>query len=253
MTALKTTACLLLCACFLLASFGCRAKPAPDAGFLDNPKLMTASKDVPFNRAWSNPNYRDKRYTEIYIAPVNTDYVMAQNLWENATIAAINREDVQKNVHMLGDYLRNAFIKAAEKDPTKKFKVVDQPGPDTLILEMAIVQLVPSKSELQAASYVTWIPTAVMVAGSVVTQSEDQGKGMIAMEARTRDGGTGEITSMFADREHPPTAIVDLKSLFWWEPAKPICDGWARQFMAMQTNPKGKKIDEIPNFQLLVW
>ena len=92
-----------------------------------------------------------------------------------------------------------------------------------------------------------------MIGTSAVTKSEDQGKGVIAIEARTRDGGSGEITSMFADREHPPTAIVDLKSLFWWEPAKPICDGWARQFIELANHPKGKKIGEIPNFQLLVW
>ena len=58
---------------------------------------------------------------------------------------------------------------------------------------------------------------------------------------------------MFADRQHPPTAIVDLKALFWWEPAKPICDGWARQFVEFQTSPAGTKIKEMANFQLLVW
>ena len=73
------------------------------------------------------------------------------------------------------------------------------------------------------------------------------------MEARTRDGGSGEIVSMFADREHPPTAIVDIKALFWWEPAKPICEGWAKQFVELETSPKGTKVKEISNFQLLVW
>jgi hypothetical protein len=253
MTNDKLTASLTLCACLLVASSGCRAKPAPDAGFLKDPKLMTARTEVPFNRAWVNPKYRDKHYWEIYVAPVNTDYVMAQNIWEKASVARLNRDDVNKNVHMLADYLREAFIKAARNDRTRKFRVVDHPGPGTLILEMAIVQVVPSKSVLQAASYASWIPTAVMVGASAVTRSEDQGKGVIAIEARTRDGATGEVSGMFADREHPPTAIVDLKALLWWEPAKPICDGWARQFMATQTYPRGKKIDQFPNFQLLVW
>jgi hypothetical protein len=43
------------------------------------------------------------------------------------------------------------------------------------------------------------------------------------------------------------------RALFWWEPAKPICDGWAKQFVAMEGNPKGSKFEELPNFQLLVW
>ena len=242
----------------ILLSLGCRAKPAPDAGFLEDPKLMKAEKDVPFDRIYVSPKYRDKSYTEIYVAPVNTNYVMAENIWERATLANFSESEVRKNIAMLADYQRDAFIKACQKDPNKKFKVVDKPGPNTVILETAIVQLVPSKVELQAIGLVPFfflgaITTGVEYGASSATHSEDQGKGVIAMEARTRDGGTGEVVSMFADREHPPTAILDIKSLFWWEPAKPICDGWARQFVELENHPHGKKIQEIPNFQLLVW
>ena len=120
------------------------------------------------------------------------------------------------------------------------------------------MQLVPSKSELQALSLVPvgffgLFGTGVMAGTSTLTQSEDQGMGVIAMEGRTRDSASGEIVCMFADREHPPTAIVDVKALFWWEPAKPICDGWARQFVEFQTSPPGTKIKEMSNFELLIW
>jgi len=245
-----------LIACLLAA--GCRASPAPDSGFLHEPKLMKADKGVPYNRMYVNPTYAERTYTEIYVAPVNTDYVMAENIWERATLASFSKEDVKKNVAMLAEYQRNAFIKACRDDATRKFKVVDKPGPNTLVLEMAIVQLVPSKAELQALSlvpvgFVGLIGTGVMAGGSLLTHSEDQGKGVIAMEGRTRDGSTGEVVWMFADREHPPAALLDLKALFWWEPAKPICDGWARQFVELQNHPKGTKIEEIPNFQPLVW
>jgi hypothetical protein len=245
-----------LAACLLLV--GCRASPAPDSGFLPDHQLMKADKDVPFNRVYVNPKFKDTHFTEVYVAPVNTDFVMAENIWEKATLANVNKDDVKKNVDLIADYMRNAFIKAFQNDPKKRFKVVDRPGPDTLILETAIVQLVPSKSELQALSlvplgFVGLIGSGVMAGGSTLTHSEDQGKGVIAMEGRTRDAATGEVLCMFADRQHPPTAIVDLKALFWWEPAKPICDGWARQFMELQTSPPGRKIKGIPNFQLLVW
>jgi hypothetical protein len=255
----STTGKTLIALSLLVSMFvGCRAKPAPDSGFLQDPKLMQADKDVPYNRIWINPKYHDKTYSEIYVAPVNTDYVMAENIWEKATLAESNKADVKKNIAMLADYHRNAYIKACQNDPKKHFRVVDKPGPNTLILEMAITQLVPSKAELQAIGLVPVRGggvgvTAVEMGASGATHSEDQGKGVIAMEARLRDGSTGEVVSMFADREHPPTAILDLKSLFWWEPAKPICDGWARQFVELANRPKGKKVDEIPNFQLLVW
>src|SRR6266496_3817715 len=197
---------------------GCRAKPAPDSGFLHDPKLMMADKGIPFNRMYRNPKFSDKRFTEIFVAPVNTDYVMAENLWEKATLANVSAEDVKKSVQLLAEYLQHAFVKALESDPKHRFKVVHQPGPNTLVLELAIVQLVPSKVELQALSLVPVgffgvVGTGVMMGGSALTNSEDQGKGVIAMEGRTRDGTSGEVVSMFADREHPPITIVDIKAL----------------------------------------
>ena len=242
----------------ILLLVGCRARPAPDSGFLRDPQLMEADKDVPFNRLYVNPKFQDTHFTEVYVAPVNTRYLMAENIWEQATLANVSEDEVKKNVDQLADYLRNAFIRAFQNDPKRRFKVVDKPGRDTLILEMAIVQLVPSKSELQALSLVPvgfygFIGMGVMAGGSALTQSEDQGKGVIAMEGRTRDGASGEVVCMFADRQHPPTAVLDLKALFWWEPAKPICDGWAKQFVEFQTSPVGTRIKEMPNFQLLVW
>jgi hypothetical protein len=256
MTAFRLTLLLPLIAC--LPSIGCRAKAAPDSGFLRDPKLMQADKAIPFNRMYVNPKFKDKQFTEIYVAPVNTDYVMAENIWEKATLAHVSQAEVKKNTDLLAAYLRKAFIKAAQNDPKKRFKVVGTPGPDTLILEMAIVQLVPSKVELQAlglvpVGFVGLVSTGVMAGASAVTNSEDQGKGVIAMEARTRDGTSGEVVRMFADRQHPPTAFLDIKALFWWEPAKPICDGWARQFVELENSPRGTKIKEIPNFQLMIW
>ena len=133
-------------ACILLF-VGCRARPAPDSRFLRDPQLMKADTNVPFNRLYVNPKFKDTHFTEVYVAPVNTDYVMAENVWEKATLANVNKDDVEKNVDLLANYMRNAFIQAFQDDPKKRFKVVDKSGPDTLILEMAIVQLVPSKSD----------------------------------------------------------------------------------------------------------
>ena len=247
-----TTLASLLGCLFLVA---CRAKPAPDAGFLDQPKLMAADANGPFNRIYRNPKFQAKRFAELFVAPVNINHLMAQNLWEKGTLATMNPQDVRKNIEFLAEYQRLAFIKAAKDDPQKHFRIVDRPGPSTLILEVAIVQLVPSKPELQAASYVPGaglIATGVMVAGSTLTQSEDQGKGVIAMEGRTRDGETGETVWMFADREHPPMAIVDFKALTWWEPAKPICDAWARQFVQLQNAKPGVNVKGKSSFELLV-
>jgi hypothetical protein len=101
--------------------------------------------------------------------------------------------------------------------------------------------------------YVTFIPMAVQMSTSQITGSQDTGKGVVAIEGRIRDGGGGEIIGMFQDREHPADAIVDIKALSWWAPAKKIVDGWATQLVAVANRPPGAVVKDTPTFELLVW
>ncbi|MCY2952590.1 MAG: DUF3313 domain-containing protein [Planctomycetota bacterium] len=236
----------------VMALAGCKATPAPDSGFIEDSSKMKRNPDSPFAKGYWNREVSQKKYTEIYVSPVNTKYVLAQNIWEGANAVQVKEEDIRKALDQMGKYMQDAFKKAAAEDPRKRFVLVDKPGPNTIVLEMAIVQLVPSKAALNALGFITWIPTAVTVVGSSITQSQDQGKGVIAIEARLRDGATGEVVGMFADRECPPTALLDIKAMNWWAPCKAVIDTWAKQFIEVANNP-GKKVSEAKTFELLVW
>jgi Protein of unknown function (DUF3313) len=249
---MKRVTSLLLVAITCL--IGCRARPAPSAGFNEEPSRMTLQpKDAAFQRLYLDPNHKWGGYTQLYVAPVNMHYMMTQSFWEKASEANLSKEDVQKSADQIAEYTRQAFIKAAQNDPKKHFTVVDTPtGPNTLIVETAIVQLVPSKAVLNALGFVSWIPTAVMMGGSTASGSEDQGKGLVAIEGRVRDGASGQVVGEFADRERPPTAIVDIKSLNWWAPARKVIDNWGKQFIALSNSPTGT-VKSSPTFELLVW
>lgn len=232
---------------------GCRASEAPESGFNPNAGLMTKNESTPFQRTYWNKKYDAKAYTEILIAPVNTDYVAAQNFWEKANAANAMPGQDKKDITAVADYTRQSFTRAFTDDPKHRFTVVNSAGSKTLILELAITQLVPSKAVLNAIGYVTWIPTVVSIGGAAASDSQDTGKGVIAIEGRIRDGATGEIIGMFADREHPATAIVDLKALNWWAPAKGIIDQWGKELVAVANRPPGGVVKEAPAFELLVW
>lgn len=232
---------------------GCRATEGPDSGFNSDSHLMTKNEAGPFQRTYWNKKYNSKDFNEIMIAPVNTDYLAAQNFWEKANIANAMPGQDKKDITAIANYTRESFTRAFSDDPQRRFKVVTTAGPKTLILEVAVTQLVPSKAVLNAIGFVTWIPTAVSIGGSVASDSQDTGKGVIAIEGRVRDGGSGEIIGMFADREHPATAIVDLKALNWWAPAKGIIDQWSKQLVAVANRPPGTVVKEAPAFELLVW
>jgi hypothetical protein len=232
---------------------GCRATEAPDSGFNPDSRLMTKNESTPFQRTYWNKKYNQDAYTEIVIAPVNTDYLAAQGFWEKVNVAnAVPGQD-KKDVAAIAQYTHQSFTRAFADDAKHRFTVVNTAGPKTLILELAITQLVPSKAVLNAIGYVTWIPTVVSMTGAVATDSQDTGKGIVAIEGRVRDGASGEIIGMFADREFPATAIVDVKALYWWAPAKAIIDQWGKELVALANRPPGGVVKEAPAFELLVW
>jgi hypothetical protein len=232
---------------------GCKSSEAPASGFNPDQGLMTRDKTMPFQRTYWNKKFDAKSYDEIMVAPVNTDYLAAQSFWEKANIASAVPGQDKKDIVAIADYTRQSFIRAAADDPKHRFKVVNTAGPKTLILELAITQLVPSKAALNAIGYVTWIPSVVATGASVAEGSEDTGKGVIAIEGRVRDGASGEIIGMFSDREHPKTAIIDVKSLSWWAPAKQTIDEWSGQLIAVANRPPGAVVKDAPSFELLVW
>ena len=91
-----------------------------------------------------------KTYNELLVAPVDTHYVMPQNIWEKARSANITHEQIEDAVAKLAAYTQESFIKAASNDPKHRFTVVQTAGPKTPILEVALVQLVASKPALNA-------------------------------------------------------------------------------------------------------
>lgn len=232
---------------------GCKAEEAQPSGFIETPELMSHDPSTPFNRSYWNKKFDPKAYDELLVIPVNTQYVMAQSIWEKANVVNVSPEQVRKDINSIAQYTHQSFVRAATDDPRKRFTVVETAGPRTLVLELALVQVVPSKAALNAIGYVTWIPAVVAAGGSMADDSQDAGKGVVAIEGRIRDGSTGEIIGMFADRERPKTAIVDIKSLNWWAPAKMVIDEWSKQLIALANRPPGAVVKDSPSFELLVW
>ncbi|MDD5063991.1 MAG: DUF3313 domain-containing protein [Phycisphaerae bacterium] len=249
--ALITNIC-LFAGLFILT--GCKAGEVPDSGFNPNPERMSKDANVPFQRTYWNDKFDPRAYHKIFIAPVNTDHVMAQKFWEQMNLANLDKERLQEDVTSMADYTQHSFTRAFMKDPSRRFIVVNVAGPDTLILEMALVQLVPSRAVFAAVGCVfPSIPAVVGMTSGVASKSQDVGKGVVAIEGRFRDGKTGEIIGMFADCEHPKSAILDLKALNWWAPAKVIIDDWSKQLVEAANAQPGATVKDSPAFELLVW
>ena len=92
----------------------------------------------------------------------------------------------------------------------------DSAGPDTVVLEMALVELVPTKA---------WQNTITMAFIGAWSH------GAVAMEARVREGSSGKVIVAFKDREFGKTAALSAADYTWHMHATDIIDDWAKQMV----------------------
>ena len=225
---------------------GCKAAPAPSVGFADSP-AMKNDPTVPYNRFWRKPGLDLTNYNKIYVAEVNTSYMLKMTDWQKGE----RRADIERDVKTVADFTRNSMIKAFRADPSHRFQIIDTPGndPHALVCEVALVELVPSKVVLNALGYAPFfIGTGISVVRTVA-----QDKSFVAFEARTRDAATGEIVMLAADREAEQFAPIDLRGLTWYSDAEGIIDEWSKEFVLVLKAKPGEKIAGSSTIRLLPW
>lgn len=226
----------LLCAAVLAA---CKAGPAKPSGYLDEKgKPLSRDTRFPFQRVWYKRDIQWERYTKLHVAPVNTRYLEEMGWWDKLSPA--NARDRRQSAAEIAAYLREAIVKAFREDKKKVVQVVDEPkGAGVLVLETALVELVPTKAWLNAAGY-----AGVMMALD---------KGTIAIEGRLKDASTGEVLAMFADREAGKDSLLDAQDLTWWGHAREAVDDWAKQMVQVAHAEEWETVDDSWSFKLRPW
>jgi hypothetical protein len=225
---------------------GCKAAPAPSVGFADS-SLMKQDPNVPFNKFWRKPNVEWNSYSKIYVAEINTSYMMKMTVWQKGERQA----DIENDVRNLAAFARGSIVKAFHEDPRHRFQVVDAPAhdPHTLVLEVALIEVVPSKVLLNALGYAPFfIGTGVTVVRTIAND-----KSTAAFEARTRDASTGDIVILAADRESEQFAVIDVRGLTWYSDAEGIINDWSKQFVLLANARPGEKVEPSSTFRLLPW
>ena len=225
---------------------GCKAAPAPSVGFAD-PKILKNDPNIPFDKFWLRPGPDWKTYDAIYVAEINTSYMLQMTAWQKGE----GQADIEKDVHNLAEYARDSIKKAFREDPKHHFKVLDVPShdPHSLVLEVALIEVVPSKVLLNALGYAPFF----FGTGITVVRTLANDKSTAAFEARVRDAVTGEVVALAADREAEQFAPVDLRGLIWYSDAEGILDDWSHQFVTIANAKPGEKIEASARFRLLPW
>jgi len=226
----------------------CKAKPAADSGFLAHPEMMSEQRDLyPLHRVWFSPGWDSERYTTIVVRPVNTDYVEQASMWDKTTLKGGRLEE---DLADLAAFTENAFREAISADEQHRFTLVDTADKSSLILEIALVEVVPNKAELGALGLAATVVAAPVGAGIA---AKETAKGVVAIEARVTHAATGEIVAMFVDREAGKFGPINLRRATWYGHAHKIIEEWADQFVEIVNAPPGEKVEDTATFTLLPW
>jgi hypothetical protein len=207
---------------------------------------MEKREDLPFHSAWIQEGFDLTPYDKVYIAPVNTSYILLDdsNWWQNSFKSY---SDLKKDVEEVADFTKKTFEKAFKDDPNKRFKVVNQPDEKTVVVELAIIELTPNKPYLKLARF------APFGAGAAVTLLNQTNLSTVAFESRVRDGQSGTIVAMFADREQEKKYLLTTKNLTWYSHAKEVIEDWAHQFVAIGNRKPGEIVKDSATFGLKPW
>src|SRR5262249_33956669 len=91
---------------------GCKAEEGKSTGFTTT-AMMDRDPSLPFHKVWRKPGIDFTHYKKLYVAPVNTEYMLAQTDWQKG----MRKEEIETDVKALADYTKQTVEKAFKEDP----------------------------------------------------------------------------------------------------------------------------------------
>ena len=203
---------LLFLAVSLIAMCGCRTPPEPEKKIvtLKHPELLKKYDMIPVHKAWKDPKVDLGKYDKIIVERVEVpEGIKLTELEKTNLDSVLGVHAVQ--VRKFANYTADAFKKAIQADP--RLQLATQPGPNTMILKLALVKVVPGKPMLGIlrnvpipvgkASFI--ITPAIKVVGGAV----DELQSSVSIEGELLDSQTRRVIAMFADKEKETSAVIN--------------------------------------------
>lgn len=226
---------------------GCKASPVEPAGFAAYPDMMKQYDLIPGDKIWKDPNVKLSDYDKIIVMPVFTEKQLDRTWMERQNIRTwLNNED--QDVKDFAKYTEEAFKKALQE--SKKFKLATEPGPNTMILELALVKIVPGKpilgvlGNISNLSPIGFLLMPIKVSINASTDSPMQAS--VAIEGNIRDSQSKKVIACFADNEKQSVAIFNFNDFTAYGNLRDIINEWTRQFIeVLEKRPlvTGEKIE----------
>jgi hypothetical protein len=165
------------------ASYQARSMDLKDSTLLVNPSILEKGTGDQALYRYVGPNADFKKYTKIMIDPVII------------STASVLDEKEQENYQKLAN---NAFV-YLNQDLSKDYQIVNSVGPDTMRIQMAIINADTSKPVRNLLSTLMPIGIGLSVVKYAAT-GKQSGVGEISGEFKITDASTGELLGAAVDR-----------------------------------------------------
>lgn len=223
-------------------------RQAADSGFAPQDKKSETRAQF-LQESWIDSKYQGtpigKNFNAVYFAPVNTGYMAKQTWWQEQT--PLRQKDMSDDVREVAASIRREFSSAVKSHPSRKLALASGPGAGTLVVELALVELVPSKAFWNAASSAA----GFVVPGAGVLSTA--GRGSIAIEGRVRNGADNSIIATFKDRRTDKVAPVNLSQYTWYHGAETNIRDWAAQFAELLNTSPDHVVQRSSRVTLKPW
>lgn len=226
-----------------------KAKPAKLSAFFEQPeKAMDTRKQLPFHKLWMTTDKELEavviKKTKLYVAPVTLQYL--RPIQKPLVKKEVQWGSIERRENEMALRLRNEFAKAFLRSPQSRYSIEQKPGPDTVTLELAIVELNPTSPKGNA------VKTALkFVVGPVAGLGGYFTKGNMAIEGKVRDSKSGGLFLQFADNEADKMTFYSLRDFKPYGHATQAMLKWSEQFELMTRTQPGQKIKDTSFITLM--
>jgi hypothetical protein len=185
------------------------------SGFLGDYSMLTKGDGNEANYLYIDRSVNWAKYTKVYIKNID--------LWKSDdTNSPFGKMDSAQQ-QMLVNFAHTAIAEALGKD----FQIVDQAGPDTLVIHGAITEAKKSWPVLNLVS--TVYPAALVISyGKQMITGTGTGVGAVRVEAEFTDGETGQRVAAAVD-ERAGTKALRTKFDGTWGDYKLALDWWSQR------------------------
>jgi hypothetical protein len=171
--------------------------------------------------------------------------MLEQGWWQKQT--GVRQAELASDTAAFAKRMRSQFRQAITSYPGGSLKSASGPGPGVLVMELALVELVPSNAYWNAGATAAGfvVPGAGMLSAA--------GAGSIAIEGRFRNGSNNKVIANFKDRRKDKTAQVNIGSYTWYHGAEGNINDWASEFAELLNTPPTHVVKRPSPVTLMPW